>query len=138
MSKRMRMVFVVAGLTAGLGAIPMLAQDDSKMSDKKMSGKGMSKKSQMDMMDKMSADEKAAMFDKMSEKDRMAAMKMGGHDMGKMSSQEKMSMKDKMTAQEKADMFDKMPMDKRMSMMRKKSSMHSDSDRMIDKSKPKP
>jgi hypothetical protein len=40
-------------------------------------------------------------------------MKMGGHDMGKMSSSEKVDMMGKMSTREKADMFDKMPMQKR-------------------------
>jgi hypothetical protein len=65
----------------------------------------------------MSADEKAAMFDKMSAHDKMSAMKMAGHDTSKMSSTERTDMMGKMSAQEKADAFDKMPMEKKMSAM---------------------
>ena len=139
MRKQIEAALVATGLTLGLAISPIAAQtaDDSKMSGKKMSGKGMSHKDQMDMMDKMSAEEKAATFDKMSAKDRMAAMKMAGHDMSKMSSQESMAMEDKMTAQEKADMFDKIPMEKRMSMMHKDSGKSMDRmDKMQNTPKP--
>jgi hypothetical protein len=71
----------------------------------------------MDKMDKMSIDEKAAMFDKMTAHDKMAAMKAAGHDTSKMSSTERMDMMGKMSAQEKADAFDKLPMQKKMSVM---------------------
>ena len=72
----------------------------------------------MDKMNSMSSDDKAAMFDKMSPKDQMSAMKMAGHDTGKMSHQEMMDSMGKMSAQDKAAMFDKMPMSKKMAMMK--------------------
>ncbi len=56
-------------------------------------------------MEKISTEEKAALVDKMPSKDRMAAMKMGGHDASKMS------------AQDKSDLFDNMSEDKRMKLM---------------------
>ena len=40
-------------------------------------------------MEKISTEEKAALIDKMPSKDRMPAMKMGGHDASKMSAQDK-------------------------------------------------
>ena len=130
MRKKIQMTLAVAGLFSGLAITSAFAQtsDDKKMSDDKMSGeqmsgKKMSHQEMMDKMNKMSVDDKAAMFDKMSEKDKMSAMKMGGHDMGKMSHGEMMDM-GKMSTQDKADMFDKMPMEKKMSMMKGGSMMH--------------
>jgi Mg/Co/Ni transporter MgtE len=131
MRKQISGIFAMAGLMLGLTVTPAFSQASSnkEMSRKRMSG-NMSHKDDMAMMDKVSADEKAAMFDDMSEKDRMAAMKNAGHDMNKMSSQEQMVMKDKMTAQDKAAMFDKMPKKKRMAMMHKHAGMQSDSSKM--------
>jgi hypothetical protein len=113
MRKQISGMFAMAGLMLGLTATPAFSQASS---NKEMSGK-MSHKDDMAMMDKVSADEKAA-------------MKMAGHDMNKMSSQEQMAMKDKMTAQDKAAMFDKMPKEKRMAMMHKHAGMQSDSSKM--------
>lgn len=91
----------------------------------------------MDKMGTMSADDKATMFDQMTDKDKMSMMKMGGHDMGKMSHQESMDMMGKMSMQEKADMFDTMPMEKRMAMMKGGSMMrngtHDGSKKKMDK-----
>lgn len=116
MLKQLQTSLLAVGLAIGLATIPAVAQD--KMADKKMSS--------MDKMSSMTTDEKAAMFDKMSSKDKMAAMKMGGHDASKMSAAEHTAMMDKMTAQEKADMFDKMPADKKMNMMKKGAKMKKD------------
>ncbi|MGC2660217.1 MAG: hypothetical protein WA324_19840 [Bryobacteraceae bacterium] len=132
MHRRLQVALATAGLLGVLAAASVFAQtsDDKKMSDEKMSsdtmsGKKMSQKQMMDKMNAMSVDEKAAMFDKMSEKDKMSAMKMGGHDTGKMSHQETMDMMTKMSANDKAEMLDKMPMDKKMAMMRKDKKMTS-------------
>ena len=95
-----------------------------KMSGGKMSGMKMSDKDMMDHMNKMSTADKASMYDKMTDKDKMAAMKMSGHDMAKMSSSDRMDMMGKTTDQQKADMLDKMPMAKKMSLMRGTGAMH--------------
>ena len=116
----------VSAAFAQTAAIPADKMSDSKMSDSKMSGSKMSHhQMMMDKMNNMSAEDKAAMFDGMSAKNKMAAMKMSGHDASKMPASERMSMMGKMTSQEKADMFDKIPMEKKMSMM-KGGSMHKD------------
>jgi hypothetical protein len=99
MYKRIQTGLAAAALLSGLAIMPAFAQtsDEKKMSDdkmpgEKMHGKKMSHQEMMDKMGKMTADDKAAMFDKMAEKDKMSAMKMGGHDMGKMSHTEMMDM----------------------------------------------
>ena len=78
------------------------------------SGKKMSEKEAMDKMSGMSADEKAAMLDKMPAKDKTAAMNMSGKTM---SDHEAMDAMGKMSNQEKADMMDQMPKDKKMAAM---------------------
>ena len=104
---------LIAGiLSACVATVPLaMGQDDhSKMGKTgKMSGMKMSHDEAMEKMGKMTADDKAAMCDRMAAKDKRGAMK-DGHDISKMSTQEK------------ADMFDKMPMDKQMSLMSGRSS----------------
>jgi hypothetical protein len=130
MSKRIRIVMAAVGVLVALSLASAFAQtSDSKMAGKSMPGK-MTDQQMMDKMDKMSTDEKAAMFDKMTAKDKMSAMKMAGHDTSKMSSTERMDMVAKMSAQEKADAFDKMPMEKKMSVMHHESTMHKDTKKM--------
>ena len=90
------------------------------MAGKSMANKMMDQQT-MDKVDKMSMDQKAAMFDKMTEKDKMSAMKMAGHDMSKMSSTHRTDMMGKMSAHEKAGAFDKMPMEKKVSIMHDES-----------------
>ena len=110
MSKRIRMALAVVGVLAALSIGTAFAQTKSmanKMMDQQM----------MDKVDKLPVDQKAAMFDKMTESDKMSAMKMAGHDMSKMSPTERTGMMGKMSAQEKADAFDKMPMEKRISVV---------------------
>ena len=70
-------------------------------------------------LDKMSKEEKAAMFDKMSDADKMTATKMAGHDMSKMSAPDRMAMTDKMSVDDKAMMYEKMAMGKHMDKMDK-------------------
>ena len=123
MSKRIRMVLAAVGVVTALSIGSAFAQtSDSKMAGKSMPGK-MTSQQMMDKMDKMSVDEKAAMFDKMTAHDKMSAMKMVGHDTSKMSSTERMDMMGKMSAKEKADAFDKMPIEKKMSIMHNGSTM---------------
>jgi len=113
MCKQIQMAFLAIALLFGLTATTALAQ-----SNKTQAGSKMSNKQMMDKMNHMSTDEKAAMFDKMTNGEKMEAMKMAGHDMSKMSTQERMDMMSKMSTQEKADMFDKMPMDTKMATMK--------------------
>ena len=132
MRKRLQTILAAAGLLCALAINPAFAapNQDGKMSDEKMSGKKMSHQEMMDKMDKMTGDDKAAMYDMMRTKDKMAAMKMAGHDMSKMSHQESMDMMAKMSTEDKAAAFDKMPMDKKMSMMQGGSMMHKGSKKM--------
>ena len=121
MSKRIRMVLAAVGVLAALSIGTMFAQtSESKMAGKSMANKMMDQQT-MDKVDKMSMDQKAAMFDKMTEKDKMSAMKMAGHDMSKMSSTHRTDMMGKMSAHEKAAAFDKMPMEKKVSIMHDES-----------------
>jgi len=87
MYQKSQLFVASAGLILSLCAAPLMAQSsgDSKMP--------MSKTSEKDKMamDKMSKEEKAAMFDKMSDADKMAATKMAGHDMSKMSEHDRMA-----------------------------------------------
>ena len=73
MRTRIETVLTLAAITLGLA----IAQSDS---DSKMTTSG---KDKMMTLDKMSKEEKAAMFDKMSETVKMMATKMAGHDMTK-------------------------------------------------------
>jgi hypothetical protein len=130
MSKGIRIVLTAVGVLIALSLALAFAQtSDSKMAGKSMPGK-MTDQQMMDKLDKMSTDEKAAMFDKMTAKDKMSAMKMAGHDTSKMSSTERLDMMGKMSAHEKADAFDKMPMEKKMSIMHHESTMHKDTKKM--------
>ena len=111
MSKRIRMVLAAVGVVAALSIGTAFAQTSgSKMAGKSMANKMMDQQ-MIDKVDKLSVDQKAAMFDQMTEKDKMSAMKMAGHDTSKMS------------AHEKASVFDKMPMEKRISVMHDESTM---------------
>jgi hypothetical protein len=56
----------------------------------------------------LSPAEKAVLFDKMPEKDRMAAWKTAGRDLSKMSETERADAVAKMSAQDKADAYDKL------------------------------
>ena len=130
MSKRIRMVLAAVGVVTAMAIGSALAQtSDSRMAGKSMPGK-MTNQQMMDKMDKMSIEEKAAMFDKMTAHDKMSGMKMAGHDTSKMSSTERMDMMGKMSAKEKADAFDKMPMEKKMSIMHNGSTMPKGAKRM--------
>jgi len=101
MYQRIQMFLASAGLILGLCAAPAMAQStgDSKMPASKMADK--------DKM-KMSNEQKAAMFDKMTDADKMTAAKMAGHDMSKMSEHDRMAKMDKMPVKDKAMMYDKM------------------------------
>jgi hypothetical protein len=113
MCKQLQMAFMAVALLFGLTTTTALAQSDKTQTAGKMSSKQM-----MDKMSHMSTDDKAAMFDKMTTSNKMAAMKMAGHDMSKMSAKDRMDMMSKSSTQEKADMFDKMPMDAKMATMK--------------------
>ena len=123
MRRKLQTILATVGLLSGLAVVSASAQD--KMSDSKMTHEQM-----MEKMKIMSPEQKAAMVDKMTEKDKMAAMKMSGHDMSKMSSSERMDMMGKMTTEDKAAMFDKMPMDKQMAMMKMMDSKKMGKDKM--------
>jgi hypothetical protein len=113
MCKQVQVAFIAIALLFGLTATTALAQSNETQAASKMSSKQM-----MDKMNHMSTDEKAGMFDKMTNSKKMEAMKMAGHDMSKMSTKERMDMMSKSSTQEKADMFDKMPMDTKMATMK--------------------
>jgi hypothetical protein len=113
MYKQIQPVLMVMALLCGVSAGTALAQATSANAAGKMSSQQM-----MDKMNHMSTAEKAAMFDKMTNPEKMEAMKMAGHDMSKMSHKERMEMMSKMTPEQKAEMFDKMPMDTKMATMR--------------------
>jgi hypothetical protein len=113
MCKQLQMAFMAVALLFGLTATTALAQSNKTQAASKMSSEQM-----MDKMSHMSTDEKAATFDKMTNSEKMEAMKMAGHDTSKMSTKERMGMMSKLSTQEKADMFDKMPMDTKMATMK--------------------
>ncbi len=123
MFKRIATLAITMGMMGGLLAVSASPQT----ADDKSSGSKMSHQQTMDKMHAMSAEDKAAMFDHMSEKDRMSAAKMAGHDMSKMSHEDAMEMMSKMSTEEKAAIFDKMPADKRMAMMQSMDKMKHDS-----------
>ena len=114
MRKQIQMTLTVIALLCGVTVTGALAQQNGTSSSSKMSNQQM-----MDKLNHMSTTEKAAMFDKMTNNDKMEAMKMAGHDMSKMSDQERMDMMKKLTPEQRAEMFDKMPMDTKMATMRK-------------------
>ena len=93
--------------------------------DKKMSGatgkQAMSHQETMDKMAALSTDEKAAIYDKTTQKHKMS---------GKKSEHGMMSGMGKMSNQEKADMFDKMSMDEKMAAINGGSGMHHGSKKM--------
>lgn len=113
MFKRVQIVLTVMTLLCGAMAGTALAQTTGTSSAGKMSDHQM-----MHKMNHMSTAEKAGMFDKMTDSEKMEAMKMAGHDMSKMSHQEGMAMMSKMNQEQRAAMFDKMPMDTKMATMR--------------------
>jgi len=119
MCKQIQRALTVIALLCGVPAGILLAQTAGTNATGKMSSQQM-----MEKMNHMSTAEKAAMFDKMSNSEKMHAMSMAGHDMSKMSHKEKMDMMDKMTHVQKAEMFDKMPMDTKMATMRTSMKEH--------------
>ena len=102
---------IMTGITLGLAIAPAMAQSDAG-SNTKMSK--MPAKSTMMEIDKMSNQEKAALFDKLSDADKNAATRMAGHDMSKMSSQDRMAMTDKLSVDDKAMSYSKLAMSKHM------------------------
>lgn len=119
MCNQIQRAFTVIALLCGVTAGLLLAQTTATNAAGKMSSQQM-----MEKMNHMSTTEKAAMFDNMSNSEKMHAMKMAGHDMSQMSHKEKMDMMDKLTSGQKAEMFDKMPMDTKMSTMRMSMKEH--------------
>jgi hypothetical protein len=113
MCKRLQMILTIIALLCGVTASTALAQTNATNSSGKMSNQQM-----MDKMNHMSTPEKAQMFDKMNNNEKMEAMKKAGHDMSKMSHEQRMDMMSKVTPEQKADMFDKMPTDTKMATMR--------------------
>lgn len=109
---KIQTVLALTGITLGLAIAPAIAQTDGSSKMMKMFDKD-----RMTALGKMSKDEKAAMFDKMSDADKMMATKMAGHDMTKMEPKERMAMTDKMSTDDKSMMYDKMAMGKHMDKM---------------------
>ena len=108
-----KLTFTLALALAVTFPVSSFAKDQDAMSSSKMP-----KKMKMDAMKSLSMEDKAGMFDKMSDADKMMASKMAGHDMSKMPSSDRMSMMQKMSVADKAAAFDKMPERKRMAMMK--------------------
>jgi hypothetical protein len=119
MCKQIQRALTLIALLCGVTAGTVFAQTTGTNAAGKMSSQQM-----MEKMNHMSTAEKAAMFDSMSNSEKMHAMNMAGHDMSKMSHKEKMDMMDKLTPGQKAEMFDKMPMDTKMSTMRMSMKEH--------------
>jgi hypothetical protein len=71
-------------------------------------------KNRMTWLGKISKEKKAAMFDKMSDADKMMATKMAGHDMSRISAGDRMAMTDKMSVHDKAMTYEKMAMGKQL------------------------
>jgi hypothetical protein len=113
MLKQILITLTIIALFCGVTAATALAQANATNAAAKMSDQQM-----MDKMNHMSTAEKAAMFDKMTNSQKMEAMKNGGHDMSKMSQHERTDMMSKLTPDQKGEMFDKMPMDTKMATMR--------------------
>jgi hypothetical protein len=112
MRKRIEIILTVIALFCGImvtGALAQTTNSSSKMTNQQM----------MDKMSHMSTTEKSGMFDKMTNAEKMEAMKAEGHDTSKMSRQERAETMSKLTPEQKADMFEKMPMDTKMATMRK-------------------
>jgi hypothetical protein len=109
MNKTIQNGIILTGITLGLAIAPMTAQSDgsSKMSK-------MAVKTTMMEIDKMSNQEKAGLFDKLSDADKNMATKMAGHDMSKMESHERMAMTDKLSVDDKAMSYSKLAMSKHM------------------------
>ena len=114
MYKQLQMVLPIIALLCGVMVSTAPAQTNATNSSSKLSNQQM-----MDKMNHMSTPEKAEMFDKMTNNEKMEAMKMAGHDMSKMSDKQRTDMMSKVTTEQKAEMFDKMPMDTKMATMRK-------------------
>jgi hypothetical protein len=114
MYKQWNIVLTIIVLFSGVMVSTAPAQTNATNSSSKMSNQQM-----MDKMSHMSTPEKAEMFDKMTNNDKMEAMKTAGHDMSKMSDKQRTDMMSKVTTEEKAEMFDKMPMDTKMTTMKK-------------------
>ena len=94
MYRKSQMVLALAGIILGLAASPVMAQSEMTRSPR---CRKCPRRTRWRRMDKMSKDEKAAMFDKMSDADKMTATKMAGHDMSKMSAHDRMTKTDKMS-----------------------------------------
>ena len=109
MNKTIQNGIILTGITLGLAIAPMTAQSDSNSKMSKMATK-----TAMMEIDKMSNEEKAALFDKLSDADKNTATKMAGHDMSKMKSQERMAMTDKLPVDDKAMSYSKLAMSKHM------------------------
>jgi hypothetical protein len=114
MYKQLQRVLPIIALLCGVMVSTAPAQTNATNSSSKLSNQQM-----MDRMNHMSTPEKAEMFDKMTNNEKMEAMKMAGHDMSKMSDKQRTDMMSKVTTEQKAEMFDKMPMDTKMATMRK-------------------
>jgi hypothetical protein len=111
--KQIQMNLTLIALLCGVIVMEALAQKNVTSSSHKMSSQQM-----MDKLTHMPTSEKTAMFDEMTNDNKMEAMRKAGHDISRMSHQESIQMMTKLTPEQKADMFDKMPMDTRMATMR--------------------
>ena len=106
-------ITLIITLISGFTTATSRAQENGTNAADKMTSHQM-----MDKLTHMSSAEEAAMFDKMTESEKMHAMKMAGHDMSKMSHQESTEMMGKVAPEQKAAMFEKMPMDTKMATMK--------------------
>jgi hypothetical protein len=109
MNKTIQNGIILTGITLGLAIAPMTAQSDGSSKMSKMGAK-----TTMMEVDKMSTEQKAALFDKLSDLDKNMATKMAGHDMSRMSSQERMAMTEKLSVDDKAMSYSKLAMSKHM------------------------
>jgi len=109
MNKTIQNSIILTGIALGLAIAPVMAQsgDSSRMSK-------ITPKSTMIEIDKLSNQEKAALFDKLSDADKNTATKMAGHDISKMGSQERMAMTDKLSVDDKAMSYSKLAMSNHM------------------------
>ena len=93
-----------SAMLAGLGLALSLSPNIAAQTDPSM--KKTDKMSKADKMD-MSTDDKAMAFDKMTDKQKMAALKMSGHDMSTTPEADRPTALSKLTNQDKADAYDK-------------------------------
>lgn len=111
MKKKIQTGLALAGIALGIAITPVLAHSAN---DSKVKASAMSSKAKMMEIDKMSTEDKAALFEKLSDSGKNAATKMAGHDMGKMSAHDRMAMTEKMSVEDKAMSYSKIAKSKHL------------------------